>query len=161
MEIIQLEKSSQTSLSIMIFDEGTILKPKSWFSLYHHKSYIPIGNCVEIIKGWQEQGANILYVTSRKGRQAQDIAALLKKYGFTGTELYYRGAGEKYKDIIEKAQPDVLIEDDCKSIGGTWQMCITNVAPYIKEKIVSIVVEEFKGIDSLPRDISALTQAKR
>lgn len=158
MECIPLEKASQTDITIMIFVEGTLLKPKSWFNLYDHKSYLPIGNCVEIVKEWQRQGANIIYCTSRKGEQAKDIAILLKKYGFAGAELYYRSKGEEYKDIIERIQPNVLIEDDCKSIGGAWQMCITKVVPQIKEKIVSIVVGEFKGIDDLPRNISAFTQ---
>jgi hypothetical protein len=82
----------------------------------------------------------------------------LKKFGFAGTELYYRSKGEKYKDIVERIQPNVLIEDNCKSIGGAWQMCITEVTPLIKEKIVSIVIGEFKGIDDLPRNVSALSQ---
>lgn len=156
MECIELEKEIKTDLTIMIFAEGTILKPKSWFNLYHHNSYIPIGDCVKIIKGWREQGAEIIYCTSRKAKQAQDIAYLLKQYGLMGTKLYYRSKGEKYKDIIEIIQPSVLIEDDCKSIGGAWQRCITKVAPEIKEKIISIIVNEFKGIDDLPRNISKL-----
>lgn len=155
MESIRMEQASQMDITIMIFVEGTVLKPKSWFNLYNHKSYLPIGNCVEIIKEWQSQGANIVYCTSRRGKQAEDIATLLKKYGLVGTELYYRSKGEKYKDIIERIQPNILIEDNCKSIGGAWQMCITKVAPQIKEKIISIVVEEFKGIDNLPRNVSS------
>jgi hypothetical protein len=158
MEYISLKKTSQTDITIMIFVEGTVLKPRSWFSLYHHNSYLPIGNCIEIIKGWQGQGANIIYCTSRKGRQADEIAALLKKYGFVGAGLYYRSRGEAYKDIIERIQPNILIEDDCKSIGGAWQMCITKVVPQIKEKITSIVVKEFEGIDDLPLNLSALKQ---
>lgn len=143
----------------MIFAEGTVLKPKSWFYLYNHNRYQPIGNCVEIIKDWQGQGANIVYCTSRKAKQAEAVADLLKRYGFAGTELYYRSKRENYKDIVERIQPAVLIEDDCKSIGGAWQMCITKVAPKIKEKVVSVVVGEFKGIDDLPRNI--FTLAKR
>jgi len=82
----------------------------------------------------------------------------LKKFGFIGAGLYYRSRGEKYKDIIETLQPNVLIEDDCRSIGGAWQMCITKVAPQIKDRIVSFVVEEFKGIDELPRKLSVLSK---
>ena len=158
MEHIRLEKGIQTDITIMIFVEGTVLKPKSWLSLYNHKNYLPIGNCVKIIKEWQEQGVNIIYCTSRKGKQAEEIAILLKKYEFVGTELFYRSKGEKYKDIVEGIQPTVLIEDDCKSLGGAWQMCITKVVPKIKENIVSIVVKEFKGIDDLPLNVAALTQ---
>jgi len=156
MEHIRLGETSNADITIMIFVEGTVLKPKSWFSLYCHKSYLPIGDCVQIIKGWQRQGANIVNCTLRKGRQAEDIAALLRKYGFAGTKLYYRSKEEKYRDIVERIRPYVLIEDNCKSIGGAWQMCITKVAPPIKEIIVSIVVGEFKGIDGLPRNVSEL-----
>jgi hypothetical protein len=56
----------------MIFTEGTMLKPKSWFGLYNHNSYQTVGKCVQIIKDWKGQGANIVYCTSRKVKQAED-----------------------------------------------------------------------------------------
>ena len=158
MDCIELEEATRSDLTIMIFTEGTILKPTAWFRLYQHKSYVPIGNCVEIIRGWREQGANIVYCTSQKENKARDIAFLLKQYGFTGSRLYFRNKGDKYKDIVETILPDVLIEDDCKSIGGSWQMCITKVDPEIKGKIRSIIVPEFKGIDHLPGKLSDLAQ---
>jgi len=46
----------------MIFVEGTILKPKSWLSLYKHNAYVPIGNSVKIIEMWEKQGANIIFI---------------------------------------------------------------------------------------------------
>ena len=141
----------------MIFTEGTILKPKSWFSLYNHNAYVPIGNAVEIVNEWKKQGANIIYFTSRKGKQADGTAILLKKYGFTGSYLLAREHRESYKDIVEILQPNVLIEDDCKSIGGAWQMCITKVKPELRRKIKSVIVPEFKGIDNLPRDLKSLS----
>ena len=52
--------------------------------------------------------------------------------------------------------PDVLIEDDCESIGGKDEMTITHVKPDLKKKIKSIVVKEFSGLDHLPDKISAL-----
>jgi hypothetical protein len=159
MRSILLNEMHQTSLTIMIFVEGTILKPKSWFSVYNHNSYIPIKNAVRIISAWQQQGADIIYCTSRKKRQADDIARLLKQYDFPGSFLLVREPGERYKDIVEMLQPDILIEDDCRSIGGAWQMCITKVNQEIKEKILSIVVPEFEGIDNLPVDIDILKRA--
>ena len=77
------------------------------------------------------------------------MAALLKKHNFRGLYLAAREPGESYADIIEALRPDVLIEDDCKSIGGAWQMCITKVKPEIRKNIKSIVVPEFDGIDNL------------
>ena len=141
---------------VMIFTEGTILKPKSWCSLYNHNTYIPIGDAVDIIRGWQQQGADIIYCTSRRGKQAENIATLLLKYDFVGSKLYYREKAQKYKNVVEMVRPDVLIEDDCKSIGGSWQMCITYVDPQIKNTIKSIVVREFKGIDHLSHDVQKL-----
>lgn len=141
---------------VMLFAEGTILKPKSRFSFNDLNSYIPIGNAVDMIKGWQLQGADIIYCTSRRGKSAENMAALLLKYEFVGSKFYYREKAQKYKDLVEMVHPDVLIEDDCKSIGGSWQMCITNVEPKIKDTIKSIVVEEFKGIDHLQHDVQKL-----
>lgn len=150
MAYIELSNHKAGNPIIMIFAEGTILKPKSIFSLYHHNSYIPINNCVKIIRNWASQGAEIVYCTSRKRKQALDIAAILMKYEFSGTRLYYREGKEKYKDIVEAVKPNILIEDDCKSIGGSWQMCITHVNPQLKDQIVSIIIKEFAGIDHLP-----------
>lgn len=139
-----------SGILIMIFVEGTVLKPRSFFTLYNHASYIPIGCCVNIINGWQQQGAEIVYCTSRRYKQASDIARLLNRFAFAGTRLYYREKGQKYSDLVEEVLPDILIEDNCRSIGGSWQMCITGVNQAVKGKIKSVVVKEFKGIDSLP-----------
>ncbi|WP_088225566.1 hypothetical protein [Desulfosporosinus sp. FKB] len=74
----------------MIFAEGTILKPKSLFSLYNHRTYVPIGNVVSLIETWYQQNAKIMFCTSRRGKQAEEIASLLKNYGFAGSKLYFR-----------------------------------------------------------------------
>ena len=160
MKKIMLGTEYKKGIDVMIFAEGTILKPKSWYSLYNHNKYIPIGNAVETINSWNQQGANIFYYTSRKKQEAEDIAQLLREYGFEGASLLVREPKESYKDIVEAIKPDVLVEDDCKSIGGSWQMCINKVEPKIKEKIKSIVVAEFKGIDHLPVDLDELLNVK-
>ena len=89
-----------------------------------------------------------------------EIAELLSKYSFVGVYLVARESRESYKDIIEELKPNILIEDDCKSIGGSWQMCIHKVEPRIKEKIKSIVVAEFKGIDQLTTEVNELITTK-
>jgi len=151
-----------TTTTIMLFAEGTVLGPKNILGLYFHSSYIPIGNCREKIRTWEEQGAEIVYITSRKTEQQVDeIRDLLEKYDFPGSRLYYRDRKQKYKDIVEEVLPDILIEDDCRSIGGQWQMCITHVDPELKEKMKSIVVKEFKGIDHLPDLSGALSDYVR
>lgn len=155
MAFIKLSDSAGTK-KVMIFAEGTILKPKSKISVNNLNTYIPIGDAVDRIKGWQQQGAEIIYCTSRRGKQAENMAALLLKCKFAGSKLYYREKAQKYKDLVETVHPDVLIEDDCKSIGGSWQMCITYVELEIKNKIKSIIVKEFTGIDHLQHDVQKL-----
>ena len=71
-------------------------------------------------------------------------------------ELLYRLPGEEYNDVAERIVPDILVEDDCESIGGDIKMTITYVKPEIKSKIKSVVVKEFGGIDHLPDDVSKL-----
>lgn len=145
------ENNSHKKVSIMIFTEGTILGPKNIFHHFNHALYVPIKNSVNIIKSWEEQGAEIMYITSRKKlKEVQEIKEILIKNNFSGRYLYYRNKKQKYKDIVELVAPNILIEDNCRSIGGKWQMCITYVKSEVKEKIKSIVVKEFTGIDDLP-----------
>lgn len=151
------ERKEGNKLRIMVFTEGTVLGPKSFLYHFSHSSYVPIGDSVERLKVWEQQGAEILYITSRKKeKQLWEIKGLLLEYDFPGEYLYYREAGQKYKNIVEEVVPDVLIEDDCRSIGGAWQMCITYVDQEVKDKIKSIVVKEFKGIGDLPHLLSEL-----
>ena len=65
------------------------------------------------------------------------------------TEILCREKGEQYNEIVERIRPNILIEDDCKSIGGQKEWCITNVRKELKEEILSIIVPEFKGIDDI------------
>ena len=99
----------------------------------------------------------ILYLSSHE--TAEDVEKdkiVLGKYNFPKGQVCYRQNGETYKDIAEKIILDVLIEDDCESIGGEKEMTITFVKPEIKQKIKSIVVKEFSGIDNLPDQIIEL-----
>ena len=57
--------------------------------------------------------------------------------------------------------PAVLIEDDCRSIGGKWQMCITHVSGDVRDKIVAYKVPEFRGIDRLDDDLVVLFERKQ
>ncbi len=149
MAYIELSEHRHSGKTIMIFLEGTILKPKSKWFLFSFQNYVPIGRCAAILSRWHEQGMSISYCTSRKRRGVSVMIDLLKRFELPGERLYYRGKAEGYKDIVETVKPDVLIEDDCKSIGGASQMCITRVCPEIKQGIKSVVVREYKGIGHL------------
>ncbi len=126
-------------------------------SVHDYSSYIPVGNAVKKLKAWQKQGAEILYLSSHQ--TAEDVKKdklVLKKYDFPKGHIFYRRKEGIYKDIAERLVPDILIEDDCESIGGEKEMTITFVKPEIKRRIKSIVVKEFSGIDHLPDKISEL-----
>ena len=157
-------------MKIMIFTEGTIIMHKNAVghtreeivqqvidkesSINDYESYIPISNAVEKLTRWKDQGAEIIYLTSRrKPAEINDIKSVLKNYNFPDGELLFRQEGEEYKDVAERIIPDVLIEDNCESIGGTKEMTITHVDPTIKAKIISIPVSEFGGVDHLGDEV--------
>ncbi|MBS3175889.1 hypothetical protein J4457_01490 [Candidatus Woesearchaeota archaeon] len=160
-------------LKILVFLHGTIIMHKNAAcctreerveqskereqSVLDYASYIPIGDAVKKLKMWKTQRTEILYLSSHKtlGDIEKD-KFVLKKYGFPDGRVLFRTKGEKYKDIAERIMPDILIEDDCESIGGKKEMTITQVKPELKKKIKSIVVKEFGGIDHLPDKISEL-----
>ena len=155
--ILNSDSVTNSKCLILLFVEGTILRPKSWIHFFNMKEYIPTENSLEKIKGWKEQGADIVYLTSRKDLiSVEQVKKILIKYGFVGSFLYYRANQEEYKDIVAHIYPKILIEDDCKSIGGTWQMCITHVEKSLKNEIISVVVKEFGGLSLLPENLNEL-----
>jgi hypothetical protein len=160
-------------MKILIFTEGTIIMHKNAEgqqrdeivrqvkskdeSVRDYASYIPIKNSAQKIKQWKKYGAEIIYLTSRKNNnEINDIQSVLKRYDFPKGKVLYRENNENYSDIAEKLLPDILIEDDCESIGGVDEMTITQVNPEIRQKIKSVPVKEFGGIDHLsdnPNDL--------
>jgi len=122
-------------------------------SVLDFASYVPIGNAVEKLKSWERKGVEIIYLSSHENsNDVEKDKSVLEKYDFPKGPILYRQNGKSYKDIAEKIIPDVLIEDDCESIGGEKEMTITFVRPEIKQKIKSIVLKEFQGVDHLPDD---------
>ena len=162
-------------MRILVFTEGTIIMHKNAAGLSREKivnqvenneesvhcytSYIPVGDVVQKIANWKKQGAEIAYLTSRrKPNEISDIENVLERFGFPDGQLIFRKDNEEYKDVVERIAPDVLIEDDCESIGGITAMTITYVKPEIRERIKSIAIKEFGGIDPLPGNISDLAE---
>jgi hypothetical protein len=128
-------------------------------SIHDYTLYIPVGNAAEKLQEWKRQGAKICYLSSHKNaKDVENDKYVLKKYAFPDGQIFYRRNGEEYKDVVERIQPlpDVIVEDNCESIGGTVEMVYPNLKPALKNKINSIVVEEFGGIDYLPDKISEL-----
>lgn len=128
-------------------------------SIHDYASYIPIGNAGKKLQEWKGQGARICYLSSHRNLLAvEKDKFVLKKHVFPDGQIYYRRNREDYKDVVERIQPfpDVIVEDDCESIGGQIEMVYPNLKPKLKGKIKSIVVKEFEGIDYLPDKISEL-----
>jgi len=142
------------------FDSNTPPPKAPPGSVYDLESYIPVGNAVEKLKAWKDQGVEIIYLTSRRIKsEIETIKKVLNKYHFPCSQnLYFRQQGENYKDVAERLIPDVLIEDDCESIGGEKEMVYPHMKDDLKFKIKSIVIKEFEGIDHLANDVSLLKQ---
>lgn len=131
-------------------------------------SYVPIGDAVEKLKNWAKQGAIISYLSSlaedKKARGDEIVGkeglkmdqGVLDRYDLPKGKIYHRQKGETYAQIAERVIPDVLIEDDCESIGGEKEMTITFIKLGVRQKIKSVVIKEFGGIDYLPDNLSDL-----
>jgi len=158
-------------MKILIFTEGTALMPSSARDLSREervkqsasesddvknfRSYIPNGEAVSKIQNWENQGAEIYYLTSSSTAQkVDDIRFVLTTFKFPDAQnLLFRKEGQEYKDVAEELMPDIFIEDDCESIGGEAEMTYPHIKPELKPKIHSIIVKEFAGIDHLPDSI--------
>jgi hypothetical protein len=128
-------------------------------SVYDYASYIPVGNAAKKLRRWKSQGARICYLSSHK--KTEDVERdklVLKKYAFPDGQIFHRRNTEEYKDVVERIRPlpEVIVEDDCESIGGKIEMVYPNLKPELKNMIKSIVVKEFEGMDGVPDRISKL-----
>ncbi len=152
MGFIILDKIKNNNKKIMIFTEGTILKPKyvnNLLSRINVMGYVPIKNSIDKLKEWQEEGYEVIYITSLKGRKAMKMAQKLDELGFIGSMVGYRQKNQDYATLIKEELPDILIEDNCRSIGGEYNMCYNQLTDELKNSIKHIVVEEFEGIDDV------------
>ena len=158
---------------ILIFLQGTLLMHKGGInrtraervrqviqdeeSVHNFAAYVPVGDAVSKLKTWHEQGAQILYLSSHQN--AEDMEkdrAILEKNGFPEGRLFHRQGGQDYGQVAERILPDILIEDDCESIGGGQEITYLQIKPEARLKIKSIIVKEFGGIDHLPNDVNLL-----
>jgi len=105
----------------------------------------------------ERQGATITYLTSRKDpKEIKAIRDVLTKYHFPEGELLFRKGKETYGDVTEQAAPDLIVEDDCESIGGEGEMTYPQMKAELKARIKSVIVREFGGIDHLPDSLAEL-----
>lgn len=161
-------------MKILVFTEGTVTMQSTGIgisreervkqsveniaSVNDFRGYIPNGSAVDKLNNWKSQGAEIYYLTSRTlPDEINDIKYVLNKYHFPDVQnLLYRKEVQEYKDVAEQLMSNILIEDDCESIGGESEMTYPHIRPDLKRKIKSIVVKEFAGIDGLPDNLDNL-----
>jgi hypothetical protein len=126
-------------------------------SVYDYADYVPVDNAVNKLQTWRGQGAEIVYLSShQKAEEVELDKAVLQRHTFPDGPVFFRRRDERYSEVAERILPDVLIEDDCESIGGEKEMTYPQVRPELKTRIKSIVVKEFEGIDHLPDVLSDL-----
>ena len=108
-------------------------------SVLDYSSYVPVGNAVEKIKSWKNQRAEILYFSSHERKEdIEKDKIVLKNYHFPEAQVYWRENGASYAEVVEKLLPDILIEDDCESIGGEVEMTYPHIRKDLKSKIKSV-----------------------
>ena len=144
---------SYTDKHILIFLEGTVI-----ISVYSGKkeTFIPIGNCIDKIISWINQGFIISYATLKKNLEnVEQIKYFIETNGFPGYYLRYRNKYVGFKDIIEGSLPEIIIYDDKKKV--TWKNDISICKhDFNNGKMKQIVVKENEGIDCLPNSIREL-----
>jgi cobyric acid synthase len=104
-----------------------------------------------------QQGAEIVYLSShRKPENVAMDASVLERFGFPAGEVLCRQEGQSYAAVARRVMPDVIIEDDCESIGGHVEMTYPHLPAEDQARIAGIVVHEFEGIDHLPDTLAHL-----
>ncbi len=131
-------------------------------SVRDFSEYVPVGNSASKLQSWNIQGAEVVYLSShRKPEDVEKDKSVLRKYPFPDGDIYFRQSQEGYSDVAEKVMPDILIEDDCESIGGEAEMTYPHISAIKRKSIGHIVVKEFEGIDHLPDDLTSLASHAR
>jgi hypothetical protein len=82
-------------------------------------AYVPTEAAVEKVRSWQHHGAIICYLSSHASAAGADLdRAVLARHGFPTGTVFFRQPGENHASVARRAAADVVVEDDCESIGG-------------------------------------------
>lgn len=122
-------------------------------SVLDFASYVPTEAAVEKVRAWRRHGAAISYLSSH--RDAADVEldrAVLAAQGFPAGTVFAREPGESYADAARRAGADIVVEDDCESIGGRSQTIAAGLAATPGRAVTSVIVPEFGGLAHLPDD---------
>jgi hypothetical protein len=111
---------------------------------------------VERLQVWSREGAQLVYISAhRDAANAAIDDAVLRRHDFPDVRVEARQGEETYADVVAREAPDVLVEDDCESVGEE-EMTYPQLSPDVAERVTSIVVREFEGLEQLPDDPQAL-----
>src|SRR5207245_1231521 len=78
--------------------------------------------------------------------QSGQSAGRLAGCGCPRRELSYRRENEHYGQAPERAAADIIVEDDCESIGGPAQMTYPKLGPDSKARTKSVVIPEWEEL---------------
>ncbi len=132
---------------ILVFIQGTITD----------RGNLPSPGSVAKVDSWSRDGAEMLYLSSnKKSEKVREDEAWLMRHGFPKGQVHYRREGDEYWNVAERLQPDIIVEDNCRSIGGAPEMTYPNMRDESKNRTKSVIVEEFEGLEHLPGKTSEL-----
>ncbi len=139
-------------MRILVFTEGTIVDDRQ-----RGGEWKMVGNAARKLRAWQKHGATIVYLSSKQKSETLDkVRRTLREGGAPEGKLLFRRDKEHYGEAAERASPDIIVEDDCKSIGGEAQMTYPKLRPASMARVKSVAVPEWGGIDHLPDDLKEL-----
>jgi hypothetical protein len=126
-------------------------------SVLDYASYVPTEGAVAKVTAWQRRGAEICYLSSHRTAATAAIdKSVLAAHGFPAGHLYFRAHGASYADVVRGWPADVLVEDDCESIGGRAHTAAAELARSAGPAVPCVVVPEFGGLTHLPDDPAEL-----
>jgi TDG/mug DNA glycosylase family protein len=120
-------------------------------------SYVPTPGTAAKLAAWQRHGVSITYLSSH--RTMDDLSAdesVIRGHGFPSGPLHGRQPGEDYGSLVARLGLDVLVEDDCESIGGAAQTCAAQLSAGTAQATRCLVLPEFAGLAGLPDDPAQL-----
>jgi hypothetical protein len=126
-------------------------------SIWDFADYVPTPGTAGKLAAWNRYGASVVYLSAH--RQAEDVEAdeaVLRRHGLSAGPVCAREVGEDYGQLVERLELDVLVEDDCESIGGVSKTCTFMLSPETRRSVRSIVLPEFLGLADLPDDPAEL-----
>jgi len=126
-------------------------------------SYLPTPGTTDKLAAWARRGAILIYLSSH--RRQNDIRAdesVIRRHRFPPGPVHGRQEGEDYGPLVDRLGLDVLVEDDCESIGGAAQTCAAQLSPAGRQSVRCVVLPEFSGLAGLPDNpAELLTRAKQ